>query len=816
MPVTVQCPNPDCHFSFSIALADASRARRCPQCGWDLDADPESSHSSTLTPDPNQPSALDEDRPPPRSAPDPLVGETIAGRYTIVRVLGKGGMGAVYLATDNRLGGRKVAVKVPKLDEEHDAAFLKRLEREAQIAAQFQHPNICPIYDVGTDHGRPFLVLAYIEGTSLAEHLDRRKKPFDVVQAVKLVAVVAQALDEAHKTGILHRDLKPDNIMLTREGRPIVMDFGLAKRTDSGEKLTSAGKAFGTPAYMPIEQYRDVAAIDHRADIYSLGVTLYQLLTGQLPYRGSLYQILGALQTTAPTPPSALRPEVDRDLESICLNAMAKEAGERYDSMRAFAEALDLWLKRTESPPPKPPPPGPPPPLGRGRGAGKRTVVALGVLGLMVLLGIVANVATDHGTVRITVDDPEATIRVDGATIRIEKVGEPIELTLRPGTHELLATRGNLVFQTREFTLTRGGRETIRVTYVPPPDQTKTQHREPPPTPSRAVAVAKTEKPPVAPPEPTPQPEEARPAPPEPVAAVNKTSKPSEPKAQGFAESIGITIVPIPEGEFWMGSPDSDKDAKDDEKPRHKVRIRKLQGLSAHEVTVGQFRKFVEDTGYKTEGERDGTGGYGIDAKGAFKKDPRLTWRDPGFPQSDDHPVVLVSWNDAKAFCDWLSRKDGRTYRLPTEAEWEYCCRAGTETRFCNGDDPEKLARVGNVADARAKARFPNWTRGIAADDGFVFTAPVGHYEPNAWGLYDMHGNVWEWCLDSYDAKFYDQPPAPDPLCSAGASARVDRGGSWIFYPQVARSADRGRRAPGVRNINLGFRLARDQSGSGE
>jgi formylglycine-generating enzyme required for sulfatase activity len=292
-----------------------------------------------------------------------------------------------------------------------------------------------------------------------------------------------------------------------------------------------------------------------------------------------------------------------------------------------------------------------------------------------------------------------------------------------------------------------------------------------------------------------------------------------------FAESIGIKIVPIPAGDFFMGSspeqveqmlklfPNVKKEDYDDEQPRHRVQITRIQGLSAHEVTVGQFRKFVEDAGYKTEAERDGKGGYGYDVdKKQWVQDPKFIWRNPGFEQSDDHPVVEVSWNDATEFCRWLSRKDGRNYRLPTEAQWEYCCRAGTETLYSNGDDPERLARVGNVANARAEAQFPGSTT-IAADDGFVFTAPVGRYEPNAWGLYDMHGNVWEWCLDFYDVAYYKNSATADPRGPSSAASRVFRGGCWSSAGGLCRSACRIGFAPGDRSSRLGFRVARVPSG---
>ena len=175
-----------------------------------------------------------------------------------------------------------------------------------------------------------------------------------------------------------------------------------------------------------------------------------------------------------------------------------------------------------------------------------------------------------------------------------------------------------------------------------------------------------------------------------------------------------------------------------------------------------------------------------------------------------DHPVVNVSWNDATAFCQWLSQKEGKTYRLPTEAEWEYACRAGSQSRYWFGSDPEDLARYGNVSDASAKSAFTWWEHGIKSDDGFIFTAPVGRFPANPWGLHDMHGNVNEWCQDWYAEDYYAQfrtQIAVDPVGPSSGTNRVLRGGSWYLYPWFARSAYRGWLTPDLHNISFGFRV---------
>ena len=294
--------------------------------------------------------------------------------------------------------------------------------------------------------------------------------------------------------------------------------------------------------------------------------------------------------------------------------------------------------------------------------------------------------------------------------------------------------------------------------------------------------------------------------------------------------SIGMKLVMIPPGEFEMGSSLTPKELAtkfsqwsvqeewfEGERPPHRVRISRPFDLGQHEVTIGQFRKFVEDDGYKTEAESDDKGGFGFDEeKIAWYQDRKFTWRNPGFTQLEDHPVVNVSWNDAQKFCAWLSDKEGKTYRLPTEAEWEYACKAGTNTLWSNGDDSEATARISNVADGTAKAKFSSF-EAILARDGYVFTAPVGKFAANLFGLFDMHGNVQELCEDNHDFKAYGQRSGMtvDPRQTEGGSLRVSRGGCWNLAPHFTRSAARAAYPQDHRDYALGFRVARTRQGLG-
>jgi len=280
------------------------------------------------------------------------------------------------------------------------------------------------------------------------------------------------------------------------------------------------------------------------------------------------------------------------------------------------------------------------------------------------------------------------------------------------------------------------------------------------------------------------------------------------PAAKEIKNSVGIKLVYIPPGKFTMGSPETEP-GRDAQETPHEVELTKGFYMSAYEVTVGQFKQFVAETKFQTDGERDGKGAYGINEAGKIEEmHARFTWRSPGFEQTDEHAVVDVSWSDAKAFCKWLSEKEKKTYRLPTEAEWEYASRAGTKTAYSFGNDPEDLAEFGNVADATARAKYPGWTIGIKAKDGYVFTAPVGQFKASGFGLCDMHGNVWEWCEDWYVPNSYPKEKQIDPTGPASGNARVQRGGGWSSDAKRARSAARvGRDPVAYRGCYLGFRV---------
>jgi len=254
-----------------------------------------------------------------------------------------------------------------------------------------------------------------------------------------------------------------------------------------------------------------------------------------------------------------------------------------------------------------------------------------------------------------------------------------------------------------------------------------------------------------------------------------------------LGDKVTLKLLQIPAGKFLMGSPKDEKDRGDDEgmppgkwvngNPQFEVTISKPFYVGVYEVTVAQYAQFVKDTGQKHD--------------------------EPDFKQTGDHPVVNVSWDDAQAFCAWLSKKTGKTVTLPTEAQWEYACRAGSKTRFGFGDDDADLCKYGNYCD-KSNTNELTW-QDKEHNDGFDKTAPVGSLQPNAWGLYDMHGNVWEWCADYYGE--YTGAGA-DPTGPKDGSLRVLRGGSWHGTPRYCRSARRGGGNPVTRIDFFGFRVA--------
>lgn len=325
-------------------------------------------------------------------------------------------------------------------------------------------------------------------------------------------------------------------------------------------------------------------------------------------------------------------------------------------------------------------------------------------------------------------------------------------------------------------------------------------------------------------------------------------------ESKSTTNSLGMTIVRVSQGEFEMGMLDEHRLKLEHkasayqreihdyvEKPAFPVRLSQDYGIGETEVTVSQFREFVQATGYQTDAEKAGEAWvFQPDAENPldrFSLVKDTSWRNPGFRQSDTHPVTCISWHDAQAFCQWLSKKEGATYRLPTEAEWEYACRAGTRSSYFSGEKPDSVYAVGNVADASLYARHPEDVLrqrvvGLEATDGdgFVFTSPVKSFKSNAWGVYDTHGNVWEWCHDKYSDRCYDDmltkarkmgsrtkpepivdPQGPDntPKHEHG-DWRSMRGGSWYVAPLQCRSSVRAFAEAHDAFSYIGFRVVRE------
>ena len=517
----------------------------------------------------------------------------LADQYRVLKKIGEGGMGIVYLAEDTRLYNRKVAIKVlPPLLSRNTRA-VENLRREALTAIELNHPNIIRLYGFHADGDIKFLVMEYIDGQTLEEKIfNSTSGKLSIEESIAIGEQIAAALDYAHSQNppVIHRDMKPSNIMVKDHGEVKLLDFGIAREIhDSFTRVTGKADTSGTLPYMSPEQVRGkrpTAAMD----IYSLGIVCYECLSGKPPfYTGQIeYQILNE----RPDNIECQDEQINRALQVV----LAKEASDRPKTAKKFIERLKS----------KP------------------------------------NLST--------------TLKARS----LPEVGDAI------------------------------------------------------------------------------------------------------------TNSIGMKLVYISAGEFMMGSPQNEKSRDNDEGPRHKVKISKGFFMGTCEVTQAQY-KAVMDT-------------------------------NPSHFKGDNLPLENVSWNKAMEFCWKLSNKDFATYRLPTEAEWEYACRAGITTPFNTGNTIST-----DQANYNGNDIYGNGCKGVYREK----TTTVGSFASNAFGLHDMHGNVWEWCSNWRDNDYYKSRPNidADPQGPNKGSSRVIRGGSWSDSPGSCRSANRNGNLPVNWTNCCGFRV---------
>jgi hypothetical protein len=742
--------------------------------------------------------------------------------YRIVRRLGLGGMATVYLGIQRSLG-RPVAIKVLATDHTQSEELVKRFEHEARTIARLDHPHIVNIFDVGrTSTGQIYYTMPYLPNGDLAA----RNLSDDESRVLEILRALADALGYAHEQGIVHRDVKPENVLFDKLDRPLLADFGIALSEASHQpRVTREGATIGSSGYMSPEQARS-QPLDGRSDIYSLGVLCYELLTGEMPFHGpdTLSVALAHIENPVPRLPAARRlwqPFIDK--------AMAKRPEARFQSAEEVIAALDAIGQRIRTPPAHGP-------MRWWREIAERTgaiprrsralaiglLIALALASLIVLLPHTADPAASPprraavppapapaATPAGAMDSTPPTTTPAAAPAAVAADAETTASTIDAAAINAMLTEAKQLAARGRLFAPKGGnaaerylaalkadpsqRDAVRgiedliarlaKTTAQAIDRADTDTADS--SIERALALAD--------------------------AAKLRKSKTFDAYRKAVREAIDkrrrkghgpfdagelAALAPLKPALANLDAHEADALAADLDRPAKLLRrggkFRDGAGpelalipadadpgdhfdyayaIGVTDVTRGAYRVFAQASGRPPSRCRE--------SQSLFARSRDLSWESPGFDQTDDHPVVCVSWQDAKAYADWLSRRTGQHYRLPTQQEWL------------------RVAQTIVVASGCGSGNFSV----DSCDDGYANTAPVARFPATRYGLYDVVGNVSVWTADCSE-------PVADGKCREHAI----RGLSWREERDPAQ-VWREEKAPGdLGYATTGFRVLREIS----
>lgn len=752
---------PACGQILRVSEHQLSRTIRCSGCGHAFEPNqPQASSLSSIELYPaaepvetvvNARLETQADGQPKVSPERPEQAPRTLGRFQLKKLLGQGGFGKVYLAFDPQLE-RNVAIKVLTATGSSQVR-IQRFLVEAKSAARLRHPYIVPTFESGKEENRYYIASEFIEGSLLSDESTQRS--LDERAAVDCIRKVATALAYAHERQVVHRDVKPQNIILDSAGDPHLMDFGLARRTDEQSHLTTDGAILGTPAYMSPEQARgEFQKVGPASDQYSLAVVLYQLLCGSTPFDGLPHLVVTQVAQGDVPSLRTKRPEISEDLAAICEKAMQKLPADRYSSCSAFADDLSNWLEGR---------PVAARPLSRFQKtlrlvAAHKTIAAMAAVTLMLLIVLVVNlwkILTTPGVDLNKVSGADDTLPAESQS------GESVVVVSETDASAANESAGSTK---------KGSNRTKRKSSVAEPNYALAPFDS---------ATAKS---------------------------LQKRWSEYLKLPVEYTNTVGMKFVLIPPGEFLMGTsqPILDEHLEEvrdvtqwrecvqSEAPQHRVVLNHPYYIGVCEVTQKEYARVSRGAPSYFSGS--GAGGNlveGIDTQ--------------------QLPVESVTWSDAVDFCIQLGMlersaapsdprgaladlRNVSSYRLPTEAEWEFACAAGTVTRFWSGNTPQDLETVG-------------WFRANDANH----TQPVGQFPANPFGVHDMHGNVLEWVEDIWAPDFYSVSAdvrTHDPRCQAPVGGPyVIRGGGYGASANHCRSAARHNGDATTRMKDLGFRV---------